>query len=182
MTHTSTKREIRQQMLAMLRAVPRQQRDADSALLREKLSPFLNGSKQLTVGIYMPMPHEVDLLPLLREYPQHNYAVPRCLPGRQLCFHRITNAENDTETGAHGIPAPKRQLPIVTPQELDILIVPGVAFTPQGDRLGYGGGYYDRYLPQCPQAQKIALAFSRQILAHIPTETHDLKIAQIIHL
>lgn len=182
MNPTGTKREIRQHMLAMLRAVPMQQRDADSTLLRQQLSPYLNGSKQLTVGIYMPMPHEVDLLPLLREYPQHKYAVPRCLPGRQLCFHRISDAEKDTETGTHGIPAPKQQLPLVAPQELDILIVPGVAFTPQGDRLGYGGGYYDRYLPQCPQAQKIAVAFSQQMLAHLPTETHDLTIERIIHL
>jgi 5-formyltetrahydrofolate cyclo-ligase len=182
MNPTGTKREIRQHMLAMLRAVPMQQRDADSTLLRQQLSPYLNGSKQLTVGIYMPMPHEVDLLPLLREYPQHKYAVPRCLPGRQLCFHRISDAEKDTETGAHGIPAPKAELPQVLPQDIDILIIPGVAFTRQGERLGYGGGYYDRYIPQCTNAHKVALAFAQQILPHLPTEPHDLKTEHLIHL
>lgn len=169
-------------MLAMLRAVPTPQRDRDSALLRAELAPLLKGTPPLTVGIYIPMPHEVDLLPLLQEYPQHHYAVPRCSAGRQLCFHRITNAQTDTEPGIHGIPAPKQDLPVITPQEFDLLIVPGVAFTRQGDRLGYGGGYYDRYLPQCQHAQIIALAFARQILPHIPTETHDLRINKIIHL
>lgn len=182
MTPTDTKRDLRRHMLAVLRSVSPRQRDEASARLRAELAPFLNGNKPLTVGIYMPMPHEVDILPLLQEYPQHHYAAPRCLPGRQLCFHRITNAETDTEPGAHGIPAPKQDLPVVAPQELDILIVPGVAFTRQGERLGYGGGYYDRYMPKCHNAQMVALAFAQQILTCIPTETHDLRINKIIHL
>lgn len=182
MNEANTKREIRQRMLATLRAVPQYQRDADSAQLRRTLAPFLQGSKKLTVAIYIPMPHEVNLLPLLQEYPQHSYAVPRCLPGRQLCFHRIEDAAADTEPGAHGIPAPKAELPQVLPQDIDILIIPGVAFTRQGERLGYGGGYYDRYIPQCTNAHKVALAFAQQILPHLPTEPHDLKTEHLIHL
>ena len=181
MNTTGSKRELRQHMLASLRAVPAAQRAEDSARLRGSLVPLLGGDKALQVGIYIPMPHEVDLLPLLQEYPQHHYAAPRCLPGRQLCFHIIKNVSQDTQPGAHGIPAPRAELPTIPPQELDILIIPGLAFTKQGDRLGYGGGYYDRYLPLCTKAHKVALAFEQQILDSIPTETHDLKIPHIIH-
>ncbi len=168
-------------MLASLRAMPAAQRAQASAALRAALAPLLGGDTPLRVGIYLPMPHEVDLLPLLQEYPQHHYAAPRCLPGRQLCFHIIKNISQDTAPGAHGIPAPRAELPTIPPQELDILIIPGVAFTKQGDRLGYGGGYYDRYLPRCTKAHKVALAYDQQILASIPTEAHDLKIPHIIH-
>lgn len=181
MNTTGSKRELRQHMLASLRAVPAAQRAQDSAALRAALAPLLCGDTPLQVGIYIPMPHEVDLLPLLQEHPQHHYAVPRCLPGRQLCFHLIKNVSQDTLPGAHGIPAPRAELPTIPPQELDILIIPGLAFTAQGDRLGYGGGYYDRYLPLCTKAHKVALAFEQQILAAIPTEAHDLKIPHIIH-
>lgn len=180
-TH-GNKRELRQHMLALLRAVPAEQREADSAILRAKLVSLLGSSSPLTVGIYLPLQHEVNLLPLLQEYPQHLYAAPRCLAGRQLCFHRITNIAEDTAPGSHGILAPHAHLPIVSPQEMDILIIPGVAYTEQGARLGYGGGYYDRYLPQCTRTQTVALAFALQMLPHIPTETHDFTLPNIIHL
>lgn len=181
MNTTGSKRELRQRMLASLRAMPAAQRAEASARLRAALAPLLGGDKALQVGIYIPMPHEVDLLPLLQEYPQHHYAAPRCLPGRQLCFHIIRDIAQDTQPGAHGIPAPRAELPFVPPQELDILIIPGVAFTEQGDRLGYGGGYYDRFIRLCTKAHKVALAFEQQISAFVPTESHDLRIPHIIH-
>lgn len=177
-----SKQELRQHMLALLRAMPQVQRDADSAKLRAKLAPLLVCNAPLCVGIYLPLPHEVDLLPLLQEHPQHLYAAPRCLAGRQLSFHRICHVEADTEPGKHGILAPLPHLPQVLPQELDILIVPGVAFTARGDRLGYGGGYYDRYIPQCTRAQKVALSFAQQMLPALPTEAHDLRIPHILHI
>lgn len=181
MTPHGTKREVRQQMLATLRAMPAARRDAASACLRAEMGKLLGTAPHLNVGIYMAMPHEVNLLPLLQEYPQHTYAAPRCMPGRQLCFHRIEETGKDTELSAHGILAPRPELPVIEPHELDILIIPGVAFTQGGDRLGYGGGYYDRFIPRCTKARLVALSFREQILPSLPTETHDLRIPQIIH-
>lgn len=181
MTHHGTKQAVRQHMLALLRAVPAHKREESSARLRAELASFLGNKTGLKIGIYIPMPHEVNLLPLLQEYPQHSFAAPRCLPGLQLCFHHITNIAKDTEPGAHGILAPRPELPAIAPQELDILIIPGVAFTAEGERLGYGGGYYDRFIPLCTKAQKIALAFKEQILPSLPTEAHDLRIPHIIY-
>lgn len=143
---------------------------------------MLSETSALKIGIYAPLPHEVDLVPLLREYPQHRYAFPRCLPEHRLCFHHVCCPEQELRPGAMGILAPLPRLPIFTPEEIDILIVPGVAFTPRGERLGYGGGYYDRYLPLCPQARILATAFSEQLVDSIPTEPHDLLIPEILSI
>ena len=182
MNSSAGKQEVRQQVLQHLRTRPSHRVEEDSALLRAMLAPLLQTPTPQNVGIYIPMTHEVNLLPLLQEYPQHRYAVPRCLPGRHMEFHRIQDAQADTAPGAHGIPAPHTHLHIIPAEEFTLMIVPGVAFTPCGQRLGYGGGYYDRYLPLCKGAQIIALAFAEQMLPQLPTEPHDLHIPHVYHL
>ncbi len=179
------KKHLRGNVLRLLRAMSPAQREADSAALRARLSPLLASSasrlgRPLCIALYAPLPHEVNLLPLLREHPQHRYAFPRCLPGRELAFHEVSSPSRELEAGAHGILAPRATLPRVAPDELDILLVPGVAFTPEGDRLGYGGGYYDRLIPRCPQAHVLSLAFSEQMVESLPTEAHDKRIPLII--
>ncbi len=176
------KAALRTAVLSRLRARSAAQRRADSARLRQQLAPHLGGS--LCIALYAPLPHEVDLLPLLREYPQHRYAFPRCLPGRELAFHEVADPANELVPGAMGILAPRTEQPRLAPEELNLVLVPGLAFTEAGERLGYGGGYYDRYLPRCTQAKLLALAFAEQILPPgcIPTEAHDLRLPCILHL
>lgn len=152
-----------------------------SAALRSLLAKELP-DRPLTIGIYYPMPHEVNLLPFITEHPQHRFAFPRCLPGRQLEFRQVTHPADDFIPGAHNIPEPAPHRPIIEPTELDILVIPGVAFTEDGKRLGYGGGYYDRYIPRCPQAKLLALAFAEQMADDIPTGEHDCVIPLILHL
>ncbi len=176
------KKERREAVLRLLRAVPEPLRQERSAQLRGKLRPLLDIPDRLSVGIYAALPHEVNLLPLLREYPAHRYAFPRTLPGRQLAFHLVSHPEEELRPDARGIPTPLPTLPLLSPGEMDILIVPGVAFTTAGERLGYGGGYYDRLLPLCTRANIISLAFPEQILPELPTEPHDFPIPRLISL
>lgn len=173
------KHAVRQEALIRLKAVAPEQRETHSARLRNLLRPWLSSGKVLSIGLYAPLPHEVNLIPLLKEYPQHRYYFPRCLAGRKLAFHRVTNPEEDLKEGAYGIKAPQRSLPAILPEEIDLLLVPGVAFTKEGKRLGYGGGYYDRFIPLCRQAQILAPAFPEQILPSLPTEEHDLTVPVI---
>lgn len=153
-----------------------------SAALRAALLRQLSADRPLSIALYAPLPHEVDLLPLLREAPQHRYAFPRCLPEHQLCFHLVSNPTADLIPGAMGIPTPRPELPILRPDETDLLIVPGLAFTAGGERLGYGGGYYDRFIPRCRAARIAALAFPEQMLEALPTEPHDFRIPEIIQI
>lgn len=171
------RREVLQRLKAAAKADPAQLR---SARLREALAPCLMNTRQLCLGIYAPLPHEVNLLPLLQKHPQHRYAFPRCLAGHQLEFSIVNNFEEDMEPGAMGIPAPRAHTERIRPEDIDLLIVPGVAFTRSGDRIGYGGGYYDRFIPLCTKADVMALAFEEQILPELPVEKHDLRIAHLI--
>lgn len=156
------------------------QRAAKSAALRCQLAPFLGGEASLCIGLYAPLPHEVDLMPLLREYPQHRYAFPRCLPGHRLCFHEVSDPASDLIPGAHGILAPRPDLPSVGAEAIDLLLIPGVAFTREGVRLGYGGGYYDRFIPLCPQARLLSLAFEEQIFNTLPSDEHDRLVPLVL--
>lgn len=175
-----SKQQLRRVVLQRLKAAaiadPAQLR---SARLREKLSPLLQGEARC-VAIYAPLPHEVNLLPLLHEYPQHHFAFPRCLAARRLEFCLVRHVESDLIPGAMNIPEPAPHTPVISPGEIDILIVPGVAFTTAGVRLGYGGGYYDRFIPKCSHARVLALAFTEQLEPDLPTEPHDLCIPELI--
>jgi 5-formyltetrahydrofolate cyclo-ligase len=79
-----------------------------------------------------------------------------------------------------GILAPAPHTEYVEPEEIDLLVVPGVAFTRDGKRMGYGGGYYDRFIPLCTNARIMALAFREQLVDTLPTEEHDLPIPELI--
>lgn len=181
MTPCEYKKHIRQVMLARLQGIAANAREEYSTQLRGLLSPLLQGGEK-TVALYYPLPHEVNLLPLLSEYPIHRYAFPRCLPGRRLQFHGISDPGTQMEPGMMGIPVPSPRCPLIPPEEFDIVIVPGLAFTRRGKRLGYGGGFYDRYLPRCQQATWLAVAFAEQMLPDIPTEEHDLTVPLILSL
>ena len=83
--------------------------------------------------------------------------------------------------GRYGIlaPIPERSRRL-DPQELDAGILPCVAFDAAGRRLGHGGGYYDRYLPQCPKAVRVLVAFEAQRLDAVATDPHDQRAQALV--
>ena len=106
--------------------------------------------------------------------------VPCVLPNKPELFHSRLNSFEDLRPGALGVlePSPERRIAF-TPERFDLVIVPGVAFDRLGGRLGYGKGYYDRFLDQT-LAFRLALAFEFQLLQSIPTETHDIPMDGIL--
>jgi len=87
----------------------------------------------------------------------------------------IQDPEKDLVPGYYGIPEPDPQKSLrVAAREIDAAVIPGSVFDIQGGRLGYGGGYYDRYLVNdAPQAKRIGLAFEMQVVEKVPVEPHD---------
>lgn len=94
---------------------------------------------------------------------------------------RVVRSADDLKRGAMNVWEPQAHCMPVQVAELDVILVPGLAFTRQGARLGRGGGYYDRLLaqPEC-RARRLAVAFDVQIIDDIPCEAHDQRVAQII--
>ena len=85
------------------------------------------------------------------------------------------------ECGFYGIWSPViARSELVAPEDIDLVIVPCVAFDGQLRRLGHGGGYYDRYLPRCPKAKRICVAFEAQKLPEVCTDAYDARMDAVV--
>ena len=101
---------------------------------------------------------------------------------KTMNLYQVDNTEEDFELGAYGIrePIPARCRRIM-PSEVDLVLVPGVAFDRSMNRLGYGGGYYDRFFPKTSQTCiKAALAFEMQMTGNIPVNPYDTVMDYLI--
>ena len=106
--------------------------------------------------------------------------VPKIV-GKELKFFYIKDLYKDTKINKYGILEPNEYACEVSIDLLDALIVPGLAFTLDGKRLGYGGGYYDKLLSMKSfKAFAIGFCFKFQIIKDLPTESHDKKVDYII--
>ncbi|MBC7691432.1 MAG: 5-formyltetrahydrofolate cyclo-ligase [Methylotenera sp.] len=98
---------------------------------------------------------------------------------RSLEFAPATLDDHWT-TGAYGLQEPTSHCAAISPADLDLIFVPGVVFGRSGDRIGMGGGYYDRYLAKAPQAYRISLAFDFQLVEGLEQESWDQRVDWII--
>ena len=92
-------------------------------------------------------------------------------------LHTDPYEESDLESGVWGLRQPGVAAPVLVP---DVLFMPLVGFTAKGDRLGQGGGYYDRYLVAHPQVVAIGMAWDIQEVPELPTEPHDMRLSAIV--
>ncbi|MGP1910226.1 5-formyltetrahydrofolate cyclo-ligase [Metabacillus sp. JX24] len=135
-----------------------------------------------TIGITISRGMEVDTNSIIEKALQMNkrVAIPRCLPKTREMEFRTYTSEDQLEIVYYGLKEPAvSKTSLVTPDEMDLLFVPGVCFSKLGYRIGYGGGYYDRYLPSFG-GMTVSLAFSEQILPELPAEHHDIPVRKII--
>lgn len=95
---------------------------------------------------------------------------------------KLTDFDRELEKGKKGIFEPKQEYRrLFPPEDLDLIILPGIAFDIRGNRIGRGGGYYDNFLRKIyPSVKIIALAFEIQIVKKIPTDTNDIAVHKII--
>lgn len=174
------KRTLRRQILALRDGLDAETLRRRSAALRDALFPLNRYRSAGTVHLFVPFGTEVDTRPILEELwaREVRTVLPRVAPNRQLDHLAVTDW-NELKPGAYSIPEPMGHCPTVSPKEVELVLVPGVAFDRTGGRLGYGGGYYDRFLDACP-APRVALAFALQIVPEVPRESHDLLVDDII--
>ncbi|AYO31526.1 5-formyltetrahydrofolate cyclo-ligase [Biomaibacter acetigenes] len=105
--------------------------------------------------------------------------VPKVKKGYGLLAIEIKSLD-ELSPGTFGILEPAGEKGI-SPEEIDLVVVPGVAFDKRGNRMGYGAGYYDSFLPKLrPEVKKVAVAFEIQVTDSLPAEEHDVKMDLII--
>ena len=106
-------------------------------------------------------------------------AAPVSLENGIMHFYELRSRE-DVQIGKYHIPEPRRQEQEVVPTERTIVLVPGTAFSEAGDRMGYGGGYYDRFLQQHPQLIRVGYCPSMHVTETLPREETDCPVQYLI--
>ncbi|HHD2752015.1 TPA: 5-formyltetrahydrofolate cyclo-ligase [Clostridium perfringens] len=137
------------------------------------------------VFIYVNMDSEINTIDIIKELLTSDkiVAVPKVIPvslkERQMKALKINSMLQLNESGAFGILEPSVECEDIS-EDVDLIIIPGLAFDINGNRLGYGGGFYDRFLRKYPNSKRVALCYDFQIFDEIPHEFFDEKVDLII--
>lgn len=176
------KRRLRDQLRAALREIPARKRAAASAQARALLKAQAQWRAAQSVLFFAPLPEELDVWPLLTEALAggKRVALPRFVAaaqGYEAC--QVLDPAADLELGHFGIREPRDLCPRFASDQLDLILVPGVAFDLQGGRLGRGKGYYDQLLGALHGA-KFGVAFDQQVVDEVPMVPHDVRLDCIL--
>lgn len=135
--------------------------------------------KAKTIYGYLPYNQEVRTVPMLEQALRDGkrVAVPKCY-GDEMKFLFMEDLSK-VEKGYAGIPEPIADTPVAD-DETALVLMPGLAFDPQGHRIGYGGGFYDKFLAAEPNHPTLALCYEFQLLPQLETEEHDIPVDYVL--
>ncbi|WP_338777134.1 5-formyltetrahydrofolate cyclo-ligase [Metabacillus sp. FJAT-52054] len=176
------KTNLREQMKIQLQKMDDVQYHKYSQLIEQQflLSPLWK--KAGTIGLTISQNREPNTRSIIEKGWKEGkrMAVPKCFPLKKEMEFRVITSFNQLETVYYGLqePIPSKTDP-VEKCDVDVMVVPGLCFDSRGYRIGYGGGYYDRYLHNFT-GDTVSLAFSCQVLPFVPSEIFDVPVKRII--
>ena len=175
MNKTQLRAWIRQQK----RAMTAQQIEKASRQLGEKFAACQQYIQAKTIYGYMPYNQEVRTVPMLEQAMKDGkqVAVPKVY-GDTMRFI-LVNDLTAMEKSEFGIPEPIADGPVADDPHA-LVLMPGLAFTAKGDRMGYGGGFYDKFLAQEPAHPTVALCYDFQLVDSLPTEEYDIPVDLVL--
>ncbi|MGV3244036.1 5-formyltetrahydrofolate cyclo-ligase [Staphylococcus sp. 11261D007BR] len=173
------KKEIRKTTLHKMKSLDESSKKQADHYLKEQLLNHSKYQSAQSIGLVLSMPHEVNTDAIIEQALKDDKKV--FVPSTQyqtktMNFQQIYSLDQ-VEIDSKGIRYVNDDTPINN--ELDLVIVPGVAFNDEGYRVGYGGGYFDRYLSTY-RPQSISLIYDLQLLSSIPVETYDYPVQELI--
>lgn len=172
--------ELRRKRVEHAQALPR---DVAALVFQRPPRPVLDlVPVSATIGLYRSDTGEAPSSGYIKFFFErgHSIALPRVTTlDKPMDFRLHTDPyeESDLESGVWGLRQPGVAAPVVVPE---VLFMPLVGFTARGDRLGQGGGYYDRFLAAHPQTIAIGMAWDVQEVEELPTELHDMRLSAIV--
>ena len=175
MDKQALRKQIRDQKRAMT--------EAQIVEKSEKLAVLFAASKAYTdaktIYGYLPYNQEVRTVAMLQKALEDGkkIAVPKCY-GDEMRFIYLDDL-SQVEKGYCGIPEPIADEPVAD-DKTALVLMPGLAFDPQGHRMGYGGGFYDKFLAAEPNHPTLALCYDFQMMEHLETEDHDIPVDTVI--
>lgn len=129
------------------------------------------------VFTYLPMQNEIDLTSLLYDHPKKNWGIPRIHSGGQMVFHAYDPSR--LRQHRYGMLEPDLSCPIIPSEAAQLVLVPGLAFDSNGWRLGYGGGFFDRFLSQFTGSYA-GITYQLFVFKEIPHTSYDIPMQFVI--
>ncbi len=176
--------QVRKKFIEKRRNLGKKERQKFNLLIKQNFFNQAFMKKKLNFLLYHSMHDEVDTKQIIIELLEKNYTVSLPISKtnvEEIECRQITNLSRDVKPGAYGIMEPFEHLQIVNNKKIDIVVIPGVAFDEYGNRLGFGKGYYDKFLAKNMHMLKVALSYEVQISRDkLPVDIHDIKMDYII--
>ena len=172
------KSELRKQVLQEMKALSQEQKQAIDQALTERLlhHPFYQEAK--VIASYLSFPHEFQTQELIEQALRDckKVLIPKTYPKGRMDF--VVYDPQQLVKTSFGLLEPQGDLEVVDVSQIDLIHVPGLAFTTEGYRIGYGGGYYDRYLKHF-SGNTLSTVYPCQIRDFIP-EDHDIPVQEVL--
>ncbi len=158
---------------------PQARRDAHAAIVRSVLAYALQRGDRV-IALYAGSEHEADPSSAAEPLVAAGCRVvwPRVSAPGRLSFHGA--AFSELRPGFRGIVEPPADAPQTPWEDVELALIPGLAFTPDGQRLGQGGGFYDRLLGAAPRPYALGVAYAAQIVSALPAESHDRPVDRVL--
>ena len=188
MDNTEIRESIRSETLKLRERLSLSERVERSRKITSHVVEWIQNKKTLeeisfhTIMVYLSMKSEVvteELIDYLFKQGERVIAPEVDIENTQLIPRLIQNLETDLEKHDYGMLQPKKACPIIPHDQITLIIVPGIAFDLKGYRLGYGKGFYDRFLPTCLNAITIGIAFQVQIVEDTFPQPWDVPVQHI---
>lgn len=175
------KAEIRRRMKQLRQQLTKQEREEIGTSVMKQLFLMREFTECQIFFTYLSHGQEIPTHALTKEAISQGklVAVPKVTGEGTMTFYQI-HAPSDCTPGAFGILEPEGGRELTPDMGKSLLLLPGLAFTKTGKRLGYGGGYYDRYLAAYPQAFSAAPAYPFSVLEDLPAEAHDIRANALV--
>ena len=173
------KKELRAQIRAQKRAMTEEQIVEKSLRLEELFLASEAYKNAKTIYGYLPYNQEVRTVSMLEQAQKDGkrVAVPKCY-GDEMLFIYLDDLTK-VEKGYANIPEPIDDEPVAD-DVTALVLMPGMAFDPQGHRIGYGGGFYDKFLAKEPNHPTLALCYDFQMVEHLETEEFDIPVDTVL--
>ena len=170
--------ELRKKILQEMKALSQEQKQAMDRALTERFlqHPFYQEAK--TIATYLSFPHEFQTQELIEQALKDDKKVliPKTYPKGRMDF--VVYHPQQLVKTSFGLLEPQGDLEVVEPSQIDLIHVPGLAFTTEGYRIGYGGGYYDRYLEHFA-GHTMSTIYPCQV-QEFNSEDHDIAVQEVL--
>ncbi|MBZ2175933.1 5-formyltetrahydrofolate cyclo-ligase [Schnuerera sp. xch1] len=178
------KKVLRQTMIEKRRNLPKEKRMEKSKIIQDNLFNFKPFKRSNFIFTFISTDEEINTHNIIKKsiIAGKRIGVPITVPKeKKMIVSELKDFDKELELGFYDILTPQNKyIREVSPNIIDVVLVPGLIFTKDGYRIGYGGGYYDRFLNKTTDVVKIGLCFEMQLSETIPISTYDIPVDYII--